>query len=168
MIIAPDFADDEYFEPKKLFEEEGFSITTASTRTQEIRGSGGGIAVSDLVIQMVDPREYDAVLLIGGKGAPVFFEDKKTHDLLRGFCDEGKLVAALSNSPVTLANAGLLKGKKATVSEDEKLVNNLKANEADYTSLAITIDSNVITAQGLHSARECSQEMVTILKNGEE
>jgi len=166
MIIAPEnFRDEEYFEPKKVFEDEGFSVTTASKITGEIKGMLGKTAVSDLALQMVDPEEYDAAVLVGGIGAKEYFEDEYVHSLLRKFSENSsKIVGAICISPNTLANAGLLEGRKATVWNDDELIANLKEKGANYTSLDITIDGNIITASGPKAAKEFGREMVNLIK----
>jgi protease I len=167
MIVAPEnFSDPEYFEPKNIFEERGFPVTTASRITGEIRGSLGGMAISDIAFRMADPEEYEAVVLAGGKGAREYFEDRKLHDLLRQFHGKGKITAAICISPVVLANAGLLEGRKATVWNDEELIEILKEKGASYTGLAVTLDGNIITASGPKAAREFGQEIVNLLKEG--
>jgi len=165
MIIAPEnFRDEEYFEPKKIFEEEGFSVATASTKTGEIKGMLGGIAKADLMIEDARAEEYDAVLVVGGRGASVFFNDKKLHSLLQSFYKQGKLTTAICVSPTTLANAGLLEGKRATVWADEELIEKLRDRGAKYTGLAITIDGQIVTANGPKAAKEFGREIVNILK----
>mgnify|MGYP001582555008 CR=1 FL=1 len=165
MIIAPEnFRDEEYFEPKKIFEENGFSVTTASSRTGKAFGMLGGTEKIKIRIDEVSPGEYDAVVLVGGGGASIFFEDKALHALLQSFYDKGKLVAAICVSPTTLANARLLEGKQATVWKDEKLIQNLKNKGAHYTALAVTVDGRIITASGPAAAKEFGAEIASFLK----
>ena len=164
MLIPPgEFSDPEYFEPKRVFESEGFTVVTASTGTGKIPSIQGGWAVSDLALQMADPREYEAVVLVGGRGAREYFRDKKVHSLLQGFQDLGKPIAALSISPNTLANAGLLEGRNATVQPEEELISNLRDNGAKYTGLEITIDRNIITAAGPKVAGQLAGEIINML-----
>lgn len=164
MIIAPEnFRDEEYFEPKKIFEESGFSVTTASSRTGKAFGMLGGTEKIKFRIDEISPQEYDAVVLVGGSGASVFFDDKVLHSLLQKFHDLGKLVCAICVSPTTLANAGLLEGKQATVWKDDKLIQNLKDKGAHYTGLAVTIDGKIITGSGPEAAKEFGKEIAGFL-----
>jgi len=165
MIIAPEnFRDEEYFEPKQLFEQAGFAVTTASTRAGKIKGSQGGVATADFGIQMIDPKDYEAVVLVGGSGAREFFENEKLHSLLQEFYEGGKLTTAICVSPNTLANAGLLEGKQATIWKEEELIANLQAKGGNYTGLAVTIDGNIVTANGPQAAKEFAQEIIELLK----
>ena len=167
MVIAPEnFQDEEYFQPKEVFEDAGFSVTTASVRAGKIKGSRGGLATADLGIQMVDPVDYEAVVLVGGTGARVYFEDEKVHALLKQFVQEEKLTSAICISPNTLANAGLLEGKQATVWKDDEVIANLLSRGARYTGLNVTIDGKIVTANGPHAAKEFAHEIVELLKEG--
>ena len=85
-------------------------------------------------------------------------------ELLQAFAARDKLVAAICVSPNTLANAGLLQGKQATVWEDEELIQNLKDKGANYTGLNVTIDGRIVTANGPHAAKEFGREIVELLK----
>lgn len=165
MIIAPeDFRDEEYFQPKEIFEAEGYKVVTASKRTGPIKGMLGGVATSDLALQMVDASEYDCVVLVGGTGAMQYFEDEFVHSLLKKFIELEKVLAAICVSPNILANAGLLTGRNATVFGDDELIANLKAKGVNYTSLDITVDGKIITANGPKVAREFGKNIVSVIK----
>lgn len=168
MIIAPEgFRDEEYLEPKEIFEQAGFSVATASTRTGEIKGSRGCSATAGISLDQASEEGFDAVVLVGGAGATVYFENSQVHSLLREFHKKGKVVAAICISPLTLANAGLLEGRKATVWEDDDIIAEIKGKGANYTGLAVTIDSRIVTASGPQAAKEFANEIVELLKEGE-
>jgi protease I len=66
----------------------------------------------DLLIQDVDAKDFDAFLLIGGIGSYEYWHDSDVHMLLNEAYKDNKLIRAICLAPVTLVNAGLLKGKK--------------------------------------------------------
>jgi protease I len=72
-------------------------------------------------------------------------------------------VGAICIAPVILANAGLLKGKKATVFPDGKEI--FQANQVIYTGNQVTIDGRLITGCGPEAAEKFGRELVTLLKN---
>ncbi len=162
MIIAPEnFRDEEYLKPKKIFEANGFEVDTASTRTGKAVGMLGTEVEVNKIVYELSPDEYDAVVLVGGIGAQVFFEDEKIHEFLRTAYEEGKIVAAICISPVTLAKAGLLKGKRATVWPSEAEV--LKKYGAKYTGNAVEVDGNIVTANGPEAAEQFGETIVKLL-----
>jgi len=153
MIIAPrNFRDEELFQPKEELEKTGNSVTIASTTTDIATGMLGGTAKPDLTINNVDVDDYDAVVFVGGTGSSVYFKDPRAHEIARTANEKGKLIGAICIAPSTLANAGLLRGKKATSYPSEK--NNLRSKGANFTGNPVEKDGNIITATGPSSARE--------------
>ena len=73
-----------------------------------------------------------------------------------------KIIAAICIAPVTLANAGILNGKKATVFPSGK--NDLIRNGAKYTGDSVTVDGNIITANGPMAAEAFGKKIVEMLK----
>jgi protease I len=162
-IVAPhDFQDFEYAIPKSILEKEGIITQTASTRKQA-KGKYGKSAPIDLLLEKVNPEDYEGVILIGGPGASIFIDDKKTHSLLQDFFKAQKLTAAICISPLTLAKAGVLKNQKATIHESyQKELKKMK----DITVLNQNVvqSDNIITACGPQAAQEFGEQILAYLK----
>src|SRR5262245_24959569 len=110
------FRDEEFFEPKKILESEGATITVASTAVRMCHGTRGGSVQSTVTIADSKSEDFDALVICGGPSAPDFFwNDKKLAELAAAMAAAGKVVAAISLATVVLAKAKLLAGKKATV-----------------------------------------------------
>ena len=62
----------------------------------------------------VDPAEYDALVVPGGRAPEYLRTYEEVLDLVRHFFDEGKPVAALCHGPQILAAAGVLDGYEMT------------------------------------------------------
>jgi len=153
MIIAPrNFRDEELFHTKEELESSGISVTIASTTTDTATGMLGGTAKPDMTINDVNVDDYDAIVFVGGTGSSIYFNNPKAHEIARSAIEKGKLVGAICIAPSTLANAGLLNGKKATSYPSEE--NNLISKGADYTGNPVEKDGNIITATGPSAARE--------------
>jgi protease I len=60
----------------------------------------------------VNPADYDALLVPGGRAPEYLRLNPKVLDLVRHFDKEGKPIAALCHGPQLLAAAGVLKGRK--------------------------------------------------------
>ncbi len=71
------------------------------------------------------------------------------------------MLAAICLAPVTLANAGLLKGKRVTVWKSE--AGRVKAGGGIYTGSGVETDGRIITADGPESAEEFGRALVTAL-----
>jgi protease I len=94
-------------------------------------------------------------------GATEYWNDSQAIAIAKSAAGKGKLLGAICIAPVTLANAGLLEGKKATVWESE--VDKLKAKGAKYTGAAVEVDGNVITANGPEAAAGFGSAIVVAL-----
>jgi len=115
MVIAEkDFKDEELLEPEAVLADQGVIVSIASTTQEMVKGMGGHEVGPDFLITDIKPEEWDAMVFVGGMGASQYWEDSLAHHLAREFLNQGKIVGAICIAPVTLANAGVLEGKKAT------------------------------------------------------
>jgi len=163
MIVgSKDFRDEEYFQPKVVLQAAGVEVVTvAKTNEEEATGIKGGKAKIDKLLNQVQAKDYDALVFVGGQGSKTYFRDKEAWDLARDFDKSDKVIGAIGIAPVILANAGLLKGKKATVisSEEKKLI----AKGAKVTGKSIEVDGKIVTAIGPEAALAFGQKLVNIL-----
>lgn len=151
MIIAPEnFRDEELLDTKAVLEDHGTEVDIAST-VSESKGMLGATVKVDLNIDSVSIDNYDAVIFVGGTGSSIYFNDEKALSIARQAFDKGKITAAICIAPSILANAGVLKGKKATSYVSE--ASNLEEKGATYTNSAVEQDGKIITANGPQSAK---------------
>jgi len=164
MVIAENnFRDEELLEPKKILEENGIEVTVASTSLNYSKGMLGAKYKPERLLSDINAADFDAVIFVGGGGASQYWDDPVAQKLAQDAFKANKVLAAICIAPVTLAKAGVLKGKRATVwsSEGDKL----KASGATYTAKAVEKDGNVITASGPSAAAEFAEEIVKALKS---
>ena len=152
MIIAPDhFRDEELFETRAEIEKSGFKTVLASTHKGACIGTKGGQAIAELKIDDVNSTDYESVVFVGGNGSKVYFKNETAHRIAREMHQQGKIVSAICIGPVILAEAGLLKNKRATVYESE--INTIKSLGATYTGEPVTQDGQLITGNGPASSQ---------------
>ena len=163
IIASQNFRDEEYFDTKKVLEQRGVLVTTASKKAGHVRGMLGGTANASLGLADVNAGDYDAVVFIGGSGAQEYFNDSVAHDIAQSANEGGKVVAAICIAPVILAKAGLLEGKKATCF-DGVYSSQLESMGALFTSEDVVIDGNIITANGPAAARDFGNAIVRSLE----
>jgi len=162
LIVAFEmFRDEEYAEPKAVLEKNGFEITTASSRLGEASGRFGLKAKVDITLGQVKVEDYDTVLFIGGPGSHGYYLDPQAHRIAKEAVEQGKILGAICAAPGILANAGLLKGKKATVHEGD--IDALKQGGATYTGKGVEIDGKIITADGPKNAKAWGEEVVRLI-----
>ncbi len=163
LIIAHEnFRDEELLGPKEALEGSGVAVTVASSQMDPARGMLGAVVEPDVLIGDIDVNDYDAVVFVGGTGAREYFNDPTAHSIAQQAASSGKLLGAICIAPSTLANAGVLAGKKATSFPSEE--GNLRSKGAVLTGADVEIDGNIITAEGPSSAERFGQALVDALK----
>ncbi|MBI5253377.1 MAG: DJ-1/PfpI family protein [Euryarchaeota archaeon] len=163
MIIASQrFRDEELLKPKRVLEEQGVKVTIASSSLETAVGVLGAKVKPDILLRDVKVEDYDAVIFVGGTGAQEYWNDSLAHSIARKAGESKKLLGAICIAPVTLANAGLLAGRKATVFSSE--VSKIKAKGANYTGTGVEIDGRIITADGPGSAEKFGAAIANALK----
>lgn len=164
LIIAEKvFRDEEYLVPKKILESAGVNVITASTTTGQAVGKLGVVVKPDRLIAELEPLALDAVIFVGGGGSSQYFNDGTAHHLANHFYQGGKIVGAICIAPVILANAGLLRGKRATVFPDGQP--ELAAGGALYTGNPVEIDGRLITGNGPEAAELFGRELLKMLES---
>jgi protease I len=163
MIIAPkDFQDKELFDSKKVFDESNADVKIASKGVNVARGKLGAEVDVDYDIDEVLVQDYDAVVFVGGPGASIYFDDETAHSIARDALEEDEILGAICIAPVILANAGILKGKKATVFASG--ADDLKNNGADYTGKDVEADGTIVTAHGPAAAKKFGEKIAEMLR----
>ena len=167
MIIAfRDFRDEEYFVPKEILEAAGVEIKTVSNKMGTAIGADGGDVKVDLLVSEINPADFDAVVFIGGPGCLENLDNENSYKVARETVFQNKVLASICISPVILAKAGVLEGKKATVWSsplDRGPVKILKENGAIYQDEMVVVDGKIITGNGPGAAEEFGKAIVEVL-----
>ena len=162
MIIAHDnFRDEELFVTKRVLESRGVRVIVTSTQTGMAKGMLGGSYRVKLPLSSLNPQRFNAVLLVGGSGAQVFWNDSQVHRFLKEAYRRGAVVGAICISPVTLCRAGLLKGRKATVWGGVSGL--LKSCGARYTGKPVEVDGHIVTANGPYAAKPFAEAVLRLM-----
>lgn len=143
VIASSQFRDEEYAKPRRILESAGVGVTVASSSLKEAAGMLGLKVTPDILLKDAKMSEYDAVIFVGGMGATEYWTSKEAHALAKESFDQKKPTAAICLAPMTLANAGLLKGKRATIWEK---------------------DGQIITGSGPDAAEEFGRTLLDALK----
>ena len=169
MIIAfRNFRDAEYFLPKEILEKAGAKITTVATKMGTAIGADGGDTEVDLVVENLNVADFDAIVFIGGPGALDYLDNENSYRVVRETVEKDKILGSICISPVILAKAGVLSGKRATVWSsplDRSPVKILKENGAIYEDKDVVVDGKIVTANGPEAAQEFGQKLIEGLTN---
>ncbi len=161
IIAAGRFQDEEFGQPYGLLTLLGASVKVACSRKGTAKGIFGRQVNPDLLVGEAKAGDYDAIVFIGGPGASEYFNNPAAQSLARDAVAKGKILGAICIAPVTLANAGVLKGKKATVFPSEQ--DQLAGQGAQLTKLNVVVDGKIVTAVGPQAAREFAETLAKLI-----
>lgn len=162
MIIASqNFRDEELLSPKDILGTNRVEVILASSSLSPSRGMLGTVVKPDILIEDVNMEDYDAVIFVGGSGAKEFWDDAVAHNVACEAKALEKIIGAICIAPVTLAKAGVLKGKRATVFPG--VAREFQTYGVNYTENDLEIDGNIITASGPEVSGKFGEALVAAL-----
>ena len=153
-IIAPQqFRDEELTVPRQYLQSQGWQCTTYSTQAGVAQGMLGAQEAVTLTLADVDVTAVEAVAIVGGYGAVEHLWGNTTlHALCQQAVAQGKVLGAICVSPVALAKAGVLAGKRASVWPMPESHAAFEAAGAVLSDEAVTTDGLIVTANGPEAA----------------
>ncbi len=167
MLVAfRDFRDAEYFTPKKILEQAGAEVKTASNKMGLALGAEGGDVRVDFLVKDLQVAEFDAIIFIGGPDCLSSLDNDNSYRVAKETISQNKVLAAICVSPVILAKAGVLSGKRATVwssTMDKSATKLLQENGAIFLPFPVIRDGKIITANGPAAAKEFGEKIREVL-----
>ena len=170
MIVAPEkYRDEELEIPKSHFEEKGIEVVVASTKKGTCHGMMGRSVEATLSLDEVNADDYDAVVFVGGGGTPMIRKEEKAIEIAKDAASKGKVVAGICWACTTLAKAGLLEGKKATVwvgNDAEYEMTTDKVMEkfgAHVQKDGLVVDGKFVTADGPAHAKQFAEAIEKLI-----
>ena len=112
----------------------------------------------------IEPAEYDALVIPGGRAPEYLRLNPKVLDLVRHFFDAKKPVAAICHGAQVLAAAGVLKGRKCSAYPACRAEVELAGG--NYADIAITVaatDGNLVTAPAWPAHPDWSAQFLQVL-----
>lgn len=169
MIIAfKDFRDEEYFTPRRIFDEAGAEVKVVSNQLGTAHGADGGDVEVDIKSSDLNVIDFDAIVFIGGPGALTYLDNQDSYKVVKDVIAQNKILASICISPVILAKAGVLQGKKATVWTsplDKSAAKILEENGAIYQDEDLVQDGMIMTGNGPEAAQEFANKIIENLSN---
>jgi len=163
MVIAPEnFRDEEFKEPYDLFTNSGIKVIVASTDTVPAKGMLGMVVTPDILLDQVIPDSFDALVVVGGTGCKILWDNTILHKIVQNFNATKKTIAAICIAPVVLARAGILKDIKATVYPTAK--EHIEKCGAVYTGSDVESSENIITGSNPDAVKEFATAILNTLK----
>lgn len=160
--IADGFEEIEALTLVDLFRRAGFAVDVAGIDDGPVKGAHGVAINPDTGLDAVLQKGYDLVVLPGGMpNADLLNADRRIHGIITRHHDDGRYVAAICASPRVLADAGLLRGKRAT--SYPGTLDRMADSGAIYTAAAVEVDGRIATSRGPGTAMEFALTLIELL-----
>ena len=148
VLVAPGFEEIEFSAPVDILRRLELDVVTAGVLGREVEGAHGVIVRADTTLAEVDLAGADALVLPGGPGSWVMRDTPGVIAKIQEAHAAGKLVAAICAAPLALGKAGILTGKKASAYPDPSVLDELKEEGVKVMADQVTVDGNIVTANG--------------------
>jgi protease I len=116
VLLGPDFQDAELRVPLDRLRDAGHQPEILGTKQGEmLRGKlGEEVVRAEHAVRDRSPREYDALVIPGGKSPAHLRKDADAVRFVKEFVASGKPVAAVCHGPQMLVEAGVVRGRQMT------------------------------------------------------
>jgi protease I len=161
VIAQEKFRDEELSVPKAVFEAAGYRVDVAAPERKQCSGSVKSKVFPDLTVGEARAADFAAVSVTGGNGAVRdLWNDPALLKLLRDVHAAGRPVGGICLAGAVPAQAGLLKGKRATVWPEDPAIAELRKGGAEYVPGQVVVSDRVVTAPGPDHARAYAEALL--------
>jgi protease I len=166
ILTADAFEDLEVFYPMFRLQEAGAVVDLAAPTLDPIHGEHGYGLKPGKTFDQVDPGAYDLLIIPGGfpDGAPhTVRQHPRALAITRAFFATDKPVASICHGPWTLADAGVVKGRRVTSYWHDGVPEDLKQAGALYEDAPVVVDGNLVTSRWPPDLPEFMREVMAKL-----
>ena len=160
VTLAPGFEEIETITVVDILRRAGARVVLAATEEGLIEGSRGISILPDILIDQVDDRDFDLVVLPGGQPGTTNLQNNETvKTIIQNMHQSRKQVAAICAAPMILHSEGILKNTVATSHPSVKD----QLHDIDYSEERVVVDGHIVTSRGPGTALEFALKLVEIL-----
>jgi protease I len=169
ILTADAFEDLEVFYPMFRLQEAGAMVDIAAPTMDPIHGEHGYALEPVKTFQQVDPDAYDLLVIPGGfpDGAPhTVRRHPSALEITRSFFTNDKPVASICHGPWTLAEAGVVKGRRVTSYWHDGVPEDLEHAGGVYEDAPVVVDGNLVTSRWPMDLPDFMREVMKLLGPG--
>ncbi len=164
VFLANGFEEIEALTAVDLLRRANVPIQTVGVGGKQIMGAHQIPVIADLEESEISLEGLQMVVLPGGlPGTPNLEQSQVVKDTVMHCYEHGAYVAAICAAPSILGHMGLLKGRRATVSDG--FVSEITG--AEYTGELVTVDGKIITGRGPMAAMAFALQLTDLLADKE-
>lgn len=146
-----------------LLRRAGVDVVTAGLDARPVRCSRGVVILPDQELDQALLSDYDMIVLPGGlPGADHLNADARIRDVLLKMANSDKFTAAICAAPKVLADAGLLKGRRATGFPG--VLENMALGDTRLETSPVVTDGKVVTSRGPGTAMDFALHLIELLR----
>jgi protease I len=176
LILAGDAAESlEVMYPYQRLLEEGYEVQIAAPSKKKLQfvvhdfedgfdtytEKPGYTWEADLAFAEVDPADYVALVIPGGRAPEYIRNDADVRRIVRHFFDDEKPVAQLCHAPLALAATGVLEGRRTAAYPE--LQPDVEAAGAEFVDGAGVVDGMMVSARAWPDHPEWMREFMKLL-----
>jgi protease I len=118
---------------------------------------------ADLAFSEVDPSDYVALVVPGGRAPEYIRNDPDAQRIIRHFFEDERPVAQLCHAPLALAATGVLEGRRSAAYP--ALEPDVEAAGAEFVDAAGVVDGLMVSARAWPDHPEWMREFMKLLKD---
>jgi protease I len=145
VVVGKGFQDQEGTVPIDFLRDEGAYVVTVGTESGDTEGIHGAVIPVQKSFGEVNPADFDAMVIPGGKSPAYLREFKEAVDFVKDFAATGKPMAVICHGPQLLAAAGLADG--LTMTGYPGIKEEMEEAGANFIDREVVVDRNIITSR---------------------
>ena len=162
MFVDDLYEDLELWYPKFRMIEEGAEVIVAGPEKGKVySGKHGYPCKSDIAIEKVNDKNFDALIISGGFAPDKLRRIKKVKQLVKEFHSSNKLIAHICHAGWITISAGIMKGYKTTSTPGIK--DDLTNAGAVWVNKSVVVDRNMISSRGPNDLPEFCHSIILFL-----
>ncbi|WNI31591.1 DJ-1/PfpI family protein [Streptomyces sp. ITFR-6] len=177
LIVTGDAAESlEVLYPYQRLRKEGYEVHIAAPTRKTLRfvvhdfepgfdtytEKPGYTWPADLAFADVDPDDYVAVVVPGGRAPEYLRNDARLREILKAFFDTDRPVAQICHGPLMTAAAGALKDRRVTAYP--ALEPDMESAGAAFQDTEVVVDGTLVSSRAWPDHSAWMREFLTVLR----